>query len=337
MQIKQQLGVTIMQKGFKYEAVEGWEKLPSGFTHRDVCGVAVDTKDRVYLVTRGDARVIVYEPDGTFLRSWGEDVFTERTHGICIGPDDSVYIADDRDHTVRKFTPEGEQIMVIGTSGKASDTGYNGSDMKSIKRSAGPFNRPTGVSVAKNGDIYVCDGYGNARVHHFTPDGKLVRSWGEPGTGPGQFHLPHCICITDEGRVLVADRENDRIQVFSLEGEFIDQWTHVQRPAGIFVDRNGSIYVANLWWRIGQESFVNGVIKQDLPGHVSVLDSEGNLLLRWISADRCAPGNFVAPHSICADSRGDIYVGEVTYTFAVTNNLVPPDCHMFQKLARRPT
>ncbi len=326
-----------MQNGFRYEAVEGWEQLPSGFTHRDVCGVTVDSKDRVYLVTRGDARVIVYEADGTFVKSWGEDTFTERTHGVCIDADDNVYVADDGDHTVRKFTPEGKELMVLGTANKPSDTGYDGSNMMTITKGAGPFNRPTGVSLAPNGDIYVSDGYGNAQVHHFSADGKLVRSWGEPGNKPGQFYLPHDVCVTADERVLVADRENDRIQIFTLAGEFVDQWTHVQRPTGISCDPKGNIYVSSLWWRVGQKSQVHGERKQDLPGHVSVLDNEGNLLLSWVSADRCAPGNFVAPHSICADSRGDIYVGEVTHTFGVTPGLVPADCHMFQKLERKAT
>ena len=77
------------------------------------------------------------------------------------------------------------------------------------------------------------DGYGNARVHRFSPDGKLIRSWGEPGTGPGQFNLPHDIWVHPDGRVLVADRENERIQIFDLDGEFMEQWTHLQRPAGL--------------------------------------------------------------------------------------------------------
>ncbi len=319
----------------RFEVLEGWEKLPANYVHKDVDGVATDSRDRVYLLTRGDARVIVYERDGTFVTSWGEDIFTPRTHGICIGPDDSVWTVDDGDHTVRKFTPDGKQLMIIGTPGVASDTGYDGKTVQSIKRGGPPFNRPTDAAVAPNGDLYVVDGYGNARVHHFTADGKLVRSWGEPGTGPGQFHLPHAVFVLRDGRVMVADRENDRIQFFSPEGHYLDQWTHVQRPTDIYVDRDGLVYVSELWWRVGQSSFVHGPIKYDLPGRLSVLDLNGNVLLRWCSADRCAAGNFIAPHTLCVDSRGDLYVGEVTYTYAVKNGLVPADAHTFQKFMRK--
>jgi sugar lactone lactonase YvrE len=111
-----------MSDGLRYEVVEGWEQLPAGYAHQDVDGVSVDSRDRVYLITRGDSRVIVYERDGTFVTSWGEDIFTPRTHGIAVGPDDSVYTVDDGDHTVRKFTPDGRQLMVIGTPGVPSET-----------------------------------------------------------------------------------------------------------------------------------------------------------------------------------------------------------------------
>ncbi len=322
--------------GFGYEVIEGWEQLPTGYRHDDVDGVAVDSRDRVYLMTRGDARVIVYEPDGTFVTSWGEDIFTPRTHGITIGPDDSVYTVDDGDHTVRKFTPDGKQLMIIGNPGEVSDTGYDiKKGLTSITHGGPPFNRPTNVAVAPNGDLYVCDGYGNARVHRFTADGELIQSWGEPGTGPGQFYLPHGICVAENGQVLVTDRENDRIQFFSPEGEYLDQWTHVQRPTDVFIDRDGLVYVSSLWWIVGQKSFVNGPIRHDLPGHISVFDPDGNLLLRWISADRCAPGNFLAPHTLTVDSKGDLYVGEVVYSFGVTKGVAPPDCHTFQKFARK--
>lgn len=318
----------------KFAVVEGWEKLPKGYAHKDVDGVAVDSKDNVYLMTRMDARVLVYDRDGRFIRSWGEKVFTPRTHGIAVGPDDMVYTVDDGDHTVRKFTPEGKQLMMIGTPGKASDTGYDGKTLVSIKRGGPPFNRPTDVAVAPNGELYVCDGYGNARVHRFAADGTLIRSWGEPGFGPAQFNLPHGIGISPDDRVFVTDRENDRIQIFTRDGQLMDIWTHVQRPTDIAFDKDGRVYVSELWWRVGQSSFTNGKIKYDLPGGVRVLDLQGNLLLHWCSADREAPGNFVAPHTLCVDSRGDLYVGEVTWTFAVSRGVAGENAHSFQKFTR---
>ena len=112
----------------RFKVIEGWEKLPAGYVHKDVDGVAVDSKDNVYLMTRQDARLIVYDREGNFLRSWGEGLFTQRTHGVAIGPDDMVYAVDDGDHTVRKFTPEGKQVMMIGVSGKPSDTGLRRKD-----------------------------------------------------------------------------------------------------------------------------------------------------------------------------------------------------------------
>jgi hypothetical protein len=318
----------------KFSVQEHWEQLPAGWVHKDVDGVAVDSKDNVYLMTRQDARVIVYDRIGKFLRSWGENIFTPRTHGIAVGPDDAVYTVDDGDHTVRKFTTDGRQVMMIGTPGKCSDTGYDGKTIASIQRGGPPFNRPTDVAVAPNGELYVCDGYGNARVHRFTADGTLIQSWGEPGTGPGQFHLPHGIGVSPDGRIFVTDRENDRIQIFAPDGKFLEMWTHVQRPTDVAFDTEGRVYVSELWWRAGQSSFTHGKINYDLPGGVRVLDLQGNLLLHWCSADREAPGNFVAPHTICVDSRGDLYVGEVTWTFGVSRGGVREDAHTFQKFIR---
>ena len=332
----------MMRGTFRFELIPGWEQLPAGYTHGNVQAIDIDSHGRVHLLVRRQERVIVYEPSGAFVKSWGEGAFTPFVHGMKIGPDDSVYIVDIGDHTVRKFSPEGRQLMVLGTPGKPSDTGYNREKaftkegFSSIARSGPPFNSPANVTIAPNGEIYVTDGYGNARVHRFTADGKLIQSWGEPGTGPGQFILPHGICFTPDGRLMVTERENDRIQIFTPDGEYLDQWTHVQRPADIRIDREGLVYVSSLGWRVGEYSFRSGPIRHDLPGHISILDLKGNVLLRWgISADRTAPGNFASPHGICVDSQGDLYVGEVAYTNAVQFGVVPADCHTFQKFARK--
>ena len=184
----------------RYEVVEGWEQLPEGFHHADVVGVGTDSRDRLFIYTRGEERVIIYNRDGSFAGSWGEGVFTPRTHGLTIAPDDSVYCVDEGKQVVYKFTPDGELVQTIGTPGVASDTGYDGRSLASIRRGGPPFNRPTNVALAPNGDLYVSDGYGNASVHHFSADGELIKTWGAPGIEAGQFNLVHGVAVGTDAR-----------------------------------------------------------------------------------------------------------------------------------------
>jgi len=225
--------------------------------------------------------------------------------------------------------------MTLGTLNTPSDTGYDGKDSINIPRAAGPFNRPTNLAIGRNGDLYVSDGYGNCRVHQFSPTGALKRSWGVVGKGPGQFHLPHGIAVAADGRVFVCDRENDRIQIFSPDGEYLAEWTDTQRPTHLVFDAEGRAYVSELWWHRGQTSQRHGPIQDARPGRVSVFDRDGKLLTRWGGPEATAPGSFAAPHGIAVDSRGDVYVAEVTWTFAVSRGHAPADCHTFQKFAAR--
>jgi len=323
-------GVTTL----RYVPIASWERLPAGYTHPDVAAVAVNSKGRVYLFCRAEHPVLIYERDGRFVGSWGEGMFSMRTHGITIAPDDSVWCTDDAGHSVRKFTPDGKLLLTLGdNAGKPSDSGYDGSNLTTITRGAPPFNRPTNLTVAPNGDLYVSDGYGNARVHRFSPSGQLLASWGEPGTGPGQFMLPHGIAVDATGTVFVCDRESDRIQVFTAEGRFIREITDVQRPTQVVLAR-GRMYVSELGWRAGQRSFRHGPIERDLPSRVSVLDANGTVVARLGGPDPCAPGSFCAPHGLAVDANGDLYVAEVVWTIAGKAGLVPPDCHTVQKLQR---
>jgi DNA-binding beta-propeller fold protein YncE len=328
-----------------FEVVDGWEQLPAGYEHPDVADVAVDSAGRVYLFCRSEHPVLVYERDGQFVRSWGEGVFTMRAHGITIAPDDTIWFTDDGDQTVRRFTREGRLLATIGISGRPSDTGYDGKSVSSIARSGPPFNRPTNLAVAPNGDLYVSDGYGNARIHHFAAAGELRRSWGEPGSGPGQFMVPHGIAVHPDGRVFVCDRENDRVQIFSPDGEFLDEWTEVQRPTKLVFDRRGIAIVGELTWRAGMRSFRNGPIARHLPSRVAMLDAYGAVLARlgdrgpideaWGAADPCRAGNFCAPHGLALDPNGDLYVAEVTWTIGASTRIVGSSCHTIQKFAAR--
>ena len=318
----------------RYDVVQDWEQLPRGFEHRDVAGVACDLEDRVFLICRGEHPIIIYNDRGMFIDSWGEGDFTLRTHGITIGPDNSVYATDDGNHTIRKFTPNGKLLMTLGTMNTPSDTGYNGKDTRTVTRPGAPFNRPTNIAIGPKGDLYVSDGYGNCRVHQFSPTGELKRSWGTPGQGPGEFFLPHGIAVHTDGRVFVCDRENDRIQIFSPDGEYLSEWTDTRRPTHLVFDAQGRAYVSELWWQPGQTSYRYGPAGDNptvKSGLVSVYDKDGAVLARWGGADPVAAGNFAAPHGLAVDSRRDVYVSEVTWTFAASRGHVPEGTHSFQK------
>src|SRR5262245_18069225 len=221
---------------FRYRVDEAWAKFPAN--QAEAVAVACDSRDRVYVFLRGPQCVQVFEPDGTPVTSWGTGTFV-RPHGIFIDHRDNVYCTDDRDHTVRVYSTDGQLRLTLGVSGKPSDSGATSNDCRTIKYSGPPFNYPCNVALGAEGDLFVADGYGNARVHRFTAEGRLVASWGEPGSGPGQFHVPHGIAVDRRGTVYVADRENSRVQLFTSAGRYQGEWTDVARPCQVFVNRAG--------------------------------------------------------------------------------------------------
>src|SRR5712692_408831 len=318
-----------------YEARDHWARLPPGWSWTEVAAVATDTQDRVYVFSRGEHRLLIFTRDGELLASWGEGLFA-RPHGIFIGPDDTVYCTDDRDHTVRKFTADGGLLWTLGTSGKPSDTGATSVDYRTILRAGAPFHYPTNVAISAEGNLYVSDGYGNARIHKFSPDGRLLFSWGEPGNGPGQFRLPHGTAVDRQGTVYVADRENSRLQLFTGEGEYLSEWTDVARPCQVFIDGGGNVYVAELGFRAGMWPGTTAPTPDAPGGRVSIFDHHGQLRARWGGGrNPCAPGDFFAPHGICVDSQGDIYVAEVVMSAGGNRRLVSADCHPLQKFVLR--
>ena len=264
--------------------------------------------------------MIVFDRDGTFLRSWGEGLI-RRAHGINIGPDGSIWLTDDLHHTIRQFSPEGKLLLTIGDPDQAS-TLHGGK----------PFNRPTHSAICpKTGDIYISDGYGNSRVHKFDPRGRPLFSWGEPGTDPGCFNIPHNIATDAAGLVYVADRENSRVQIFDGSGRYLDQWKNLHRPCGLYADaRNDVFYVGELPTHLP--------VNQEVPNigaRVSILSIKGELIARV--GGRFAgekPGEFVAPHGVAVDSRGDFYVAEVSFTAVGQHETPPRELRSLQKFAR---
>ncbi len=318
------MSVTMGSGDFTYQPAEGWGEWPEGWDKGDVAAVGVDRWDNVYAFNRGPHPMVVFDRDGKFLRSWGEDVF-RNAHGVHMGPDDTIYLTDDGDHTVRKCTLDGKVLLTIGIPGKA--TPY---------MSGEPFNRCTHTALSPQGDIYVSDGYGNARVHKYTSDGRLLHSWGGPGTLPGEFNIAHNITCDEAGWVYVADRENHRVQVFDGNGKYETQWNNLHRPSGLFMTGGKCplCYVAEL----GPHLPVN----RDHPGigpRISILDNKGVMIARVQAAPPrgVGPGQFISPHGMTVDSRGDLYVGEVAFTSfsrSFPNDPKPARIRCLQKLVK---
>ncbi len=310
---------TTTQAAPAFEAQIDWHQLPDGMTLHETPGVAVDADDRLFALTRNtDNPVLVFDSDGSFVRTFGAGTFSARTHAITIAPDGSVFCVDDGRHTVTKWAPEGELLLTIGRPDEPAE-----------KFSGEPFNRPTDVAVASDGSLYISDGYGNARVHHYSAEGELLHSWGSPGIDRGQFMCPHNISIDADDRLYVADREALRVQVFDGEGTLLDVWHDVHRPCGLTVGQDGLVYIGEL----------NGVALMDGAlgiGHrVSVYDRSGTLLGRFGAVEEGSDaGQFIAPHSVAVDSRGDVYVGEVSYTIAGSRLDPPRELKSLNKLVR---
>ena len=272
---------------YTYDVIENWGKLPTGDTFGMVSAIATDSKDRVFAFQRKDPPVLIFDRDGNLTDSWGNGSF-EFAHGIHIA-DDVVYVTDRNTSVCIMYTLDGKPIQMLGRHGVHSDTGCeNPGDL--VPRAAGPFNYPAELVPAPSGDLYVADGYRNSRIHRFSADGQLKKSWGEPGkSGPNEFHLPHSLLI-DGDHVVVCDRENHRIQVFDLDGKFIEIWDDINRPMDISMDTDGNYLVSE-----GQ--------RDGGSARISILDKKGGVLSRF----ECRGSG----HGSWIDSRGDIYLAGV--------------------------
>lgn len=254
------LGVQAQTFPNPYRLVDGWAKLPGGREIGAVGAVTVDaTGEFIWALIRCDAGgeafgwecldssldvVYQFNQNGEVVQSFGGGIFIW-PHGLDVDKDGNVWVTDavspartppgDRGHRVVKFSPTGEVLMILGTSGEpGSDSAH--------------FNSPSDVAIAANGDIFIADGHnevGNNRVMKFAPDGTLLKTWGQTGYAPGEFRALHALAIDNTGRVFVGDRANNRIQIFDQDGNFQAMWTQFGRPSGIFFDASGRILVAD--------------------------------------------------------------------------------------------
>lgn len=256
----------------EYRLVPDWPKPPATLRLGAISGVAIDSQDRVFVLQRAEPPVLVFNRAGEFVMSWGQGML-KTPHGLRIDRDDSVWVTDMARHVVVKYSSAGKPLLILGQFDVAGDRPDR-------------FNKPTDTAIGAEGEIYVSDGYGNARVAKFSKEGKFLMEWGHKGTGPGELNLPHSIRLDPRGRVFVGDRENDRVQIFEPDGKFVDQWRESGAPYGLFLDQD-RLFVAD-----GRAKRIN------------VLDASGKRVGGWSTGE----GVVNEPHWVCVDRRGDVYV-----------------------------
>jgi DNA-binding beta-propeller fold protein YncE len=266
-----------------HQLVKDWSKLPKGWNFGECSGVAVDKQDNVWVFNRGSHPVIQFDRNGNFLQAW-PDIVIKSSHGISVDPEGNIWCVDVKGHVLIKYNTEGRVLMILGN--RQGTPGDN--------ESKSSFNEPTGIAFGSNGDLYVSDGYINSRVVKFNRDGEYITHWGRKGTGDGEFNLVHDVCLDSQGRVYVADRTNQRVQIFDSNGKFLGKWTEIGAPWGLVYSRQENcIYMA--------DGLNNRVVKLSLDGQVlGVLGSYGKV-----------PGKFDFVHNIALDSAGAIYVVEI--------------------------
>ena len=287
-----------------YMVDAAWPQKPADYQWAAVSGVAVDKQDRVWIFTRATPPIQVYTPAGKLVRAWGEDSI-KTAHHLKIDEDGNIWVADIGLHVVRKFSPQGELLLTIGTPGES------GNDTARM-------DKPTDMAIAPNGHVYVSDGYGNNRIVHFDAEGNYVSEWGELGTGPKQFSLPHAIDIDAQGRLYVADRNNVRVCVYSQAGEMLDLWEHKIVPWGFCVTPADEIWVCGsspMPWR-NDPDYPGAPL--GCPPKDQVLmrfDTDGELQQLWTIPKgmdgKEQPGDVNWIHAMALDSQGNIYVGDI--------------------------
>jgi DNA-binding beta-propeller fold protein YncE len=261
------------------------ETMPEGWSFGRVSAVATNGRGEVFVFHRGEKAdpIVVFDDRGKYLRSWGRGMFGNE-HGLRVDREDNVWVTDNGNHVLMKFSRDGRLLMTLGVRGQA------GADGKT-------FNRPTDIAFAANGDFYVSDGYGNSRVVKFAADGRYLLAWGKKGTGPGEFDTPHAVQTDSRGRVYVSDRENNRIQIFDPDGKLLKIWTHLGATQGIFITPRDEM------WVVTHRNNIENLTYDTLSGRIMKLDIATGRILGSIES----PG-----HWIHVTPANEIFIGSLT-------------------------
>jgi len=256
----------------RYRVERPWGRLPENLTPGLISQLAVDSQGAVYVFQRGEPPVLAFEASGAFRGGLFAGLIAD-PHGIAITADDRLVLVDRDAHQVLIATTAG---AVLATLGERHRPRWNA-----------PFNHPAAAALAADGEVYVADGYGNSQIHRFAADGRHLASFGRPGSGPGELTTPHAVWIDRRNRVLVADRENDRVQLFARDGRFLEQWRGFYHPMDLYEDAAGLIYVTD-----------------QIP-RLSLLSPDGRLL------GRCRPCRNT-PHGVWGAPDGAIFIAEMS-------------------------
>ena len=272
------MGFTVVAGAFaqagNWQVLESWGQLPAGLAWGGASQVSTTPEGQIVVFRRAVPSFFVLNPDGTFVKSWGETPY-RLAHGIRIDKDGFIWASDNSDNLIQKFSPDGKLVMTLGKKGMAGDN-----------MSQDAFDGPADVFVAPNGDIFIADGYRNSRVVQFSKDGKFIRIiGGTKGSEPGQFNLPHALVIDSNGRLIVADAENSRIQVFDQSGKFLEQWTNFPaKPRGaLYITADDTLYV-------------------------SYVDAEAITIMKDGKVLDTVKGVGGRPHGMTLDKQGNIYI-----------------------------
>ena len=263
-----------------------------------VAAVATTAEGNILVFHRGAEPIMEFNRDGKFIRSWGNDTISEGkvtriapadrqpgwsgytavygppgcyscgAHSVRVDPEGNIWIVDATAHIVYKTNQKGEVILQLGTKGVSGGGAKN-------------FNLPTDVAFAPNGDIYVSDGYGSARVVKYSSKGKYLLNWGTRGTGPGEFGLPHNLVVDAQGKVYVTDRDNQRVQVFDFSGKFLDQWTDTGGVSTLFMTKDQHIWTGGVLRNLKGE--VVARLPGDPGGHGTTVTEAGDVFIAQLS------------------------------------------------------
>ncbi len=260
--------------------------LPAGRSMGAQASVAFDSQHHIFILNRGPQALAEFDAQGQFIRLFGDGLL-KRAHGLIIDKDDNIWVTDVEAHVVMKLNQQGKVLMTLGTAGEAGEwneaTGSH------------HFDQPTSLAIGRNGDVFVSQGHnpggGDPRVFKFDSTGKFIKSWGGRGSEPGKFIAAHGIAIDAQGLVWVADRENQRIQIFDQDGKFVREMKYAGLPSSITVGRR-YIYMVN--------GFAGQLLRMDLNGKVlAVVGKPGK-----------GPGEFGEAHEVTEGPNGDVWVAD---------------------------